>query len=258
MPDPAPLEDWWETLYDDIVADMLLVRKDPQELQATIAFLTYRLGLAPGRVVFDQCCGTGSVAIPLAATGVRVIGVDQCGGYIQRAQQEARSAGATCDFHHADGFEFLPTVACDAAFNWATSFGYADDARNLRMLQRALEALKPGGRFALDYHNVPRLLRRFQECFVQRHTVAAGEVILLRESTLDLPGGRLLQRWSFVLPDGRRTVRNTAVRLYLPHLLAELLSRCGFVDVALHGSVRGEPIGPDSPRCILVARRPGA
>jgi hypothetical protein len=66
----------------------------------------------------------------------------------------------------------------------------------------------------------------------------------------------LAQRWTFVAPDGRRTVRRTAVRLYLPHTLAEMLERSGFADVTFHGGVRGEALALDSPRCILVARRP--
>jgi SAM-dependent methyltransferase len=253
MTQTAPA-DWWQSLYDDIVADVFLVRKDPDELRATVAFLIDRLALAPGDTVFDQCCGIGALSLPLARAGLNVVGVDQCAGYVARAREEA--AGAPCTFHVGDGFSFRPDRPADAAVNWATSFGNADDARNLEMLRRALEALRPGGRFALDYQNVPHVLRTFQRALVYRHHDGRGETLIVRESTIDLGEGVHRQRWTFVLPDGRRRVQDSAVRLYLPHQLAGLLREAGFADVAFHGGVRGEPLTLDSPRCVLVARRP--
>jgi hypothetical protein len=45
--------------------------------------------------------------------------------------------------------------------------------------------------------------------------------------------------------------------MYLPHALREMLLACGFADVELYGSTRGEGLAPDSPRCICVATRAG-
>jgi SAM-dependent methyltransferase len=247
---------WWQSLYDDIVAELILVRKDPDELRATVAFLREQLHLGPGTRAFDQCCGIGSLALPLAREGIHVLGVDQSSAYIDRARAAALAEGLPCDFHAADAIAFVADQRCDAAFNWATGFGNADDEGNRKMVRCALETLAPGGRFALDYQHIPRVLRDFKECMVQRHRDERGEVVLLRESTVDLAGGSLRANWTFLFPDGRRVVRHSAVRLYLPHVLAEMLRACGFVDVAFHGGVRGEPLTLDSPRCILVARRP--
>jgi SAM-dependent methyltransferase len=256
MDDPARAADWWTTLYDGTLAELLLVRRDAEELRATVAFLSEQLGLRPGAVVFDQCCGIGTLSIPLAAAGAEVIGVDQSAAYIERARREANGRRLPCTFHTADAFEFVPDQPCDAALNWATSFGYAEDRRNRAMLCRAFEALRSGGRFVLDYQNIPFILRHFREHIIRRHAVPGGEILLLRESTLHLNRGTLEQRWTLVLPDGRRRLGHSAVRLYLPHVLADLLRECGFVEVAFHGGVRGESLGPDSPRCICVARKP--
>jgi hypothetical protein len=124
------------------------------------------------------------------------------------------------------------------------------------MLRRAFDAHRAGGRFALDYHNVPRVLRHFREHMVHRHSTPAGEILLLRESALRLDRGTLEQRWTFVLPDGRRREGHGTVRLYLPHALADMLRECGFTDVTFHGGVGGEPLGPESPRCVCLARKP--
>jgi SAM-dependent methyltransferase len=252
MSNPAPA-DWWTPLYDDIVAEVFLVRKDQRELDATVSFLRQRLDLAPGGLVFDQCCGIGSLSAPLARAGLRVVGVDQCPAYIDRARADA--AGLDAVFHVGDAMTFTPPEPADAVVNWGTSFGNADDRGNLEMLRRAFETLRPGGRFALDYQHVPRVLRTFQPTRLHR-LLQGGEILILRESEIDLPNGTLNQRWTFLLPSGERRVRHSSVRLYLPHELASMARACGFVDPTFHGGVEGEPLSLESPRCILVARRP--
>jgi hypothetical protein len=247
---------WWQSLYDDIVAELFLVRKDQQELHATIAFLRQVLHLVPGDTAFDQGSGIGSLVLPLAREGIAVIGVDQASAYIERARAEAAKEALPCEFHAADATTFVPLRPCASGFNWGTSFGNADDESNRRMLRCAREAIRPGGWFALDYQNIPALLHRFKECMVRRHTDANGETVLLRESTVDLAGGVLVQRWTFFFPDGRSEVRHSAIRLYLPHVLADMLRECGFAEIEFHGGVRGEPLSLTSSRCILIARRP--
>jgi SAM-dependent methyltransferase len=248
---------WWRSLYDDLVAELFLVRRDPHELEEVVAFLATRLALHAGSLVFDQCCGIGSLSLPLARRGVRVFGVDQCPDYVDRANRDAAGLSVSCRFEAGDAFEYVPPEPCDAVFNWGTGFGNdAEDARNLSMLRRAFDGLKPGGRFLLDYQNVPRVLRDFQHALTHRLKIDSGEVLVVRESTVDLGAGALRQRWTFVMPDGRQWERHSLIHLYLPHELAALLNRSGFVDVEFSGGVHGEPLDLDSPRCILAARRP--
>jgi SAM-dependent methyltransferase len=257
MPENAPTSDWWASFYDDNLAEMFLVRADPAELEGTLAFLTARLDLAPGKTAFDQCCGIGGLSIPLAERGVRMIGIDLCEPYIRRAREQLADRGLDCRFHAADAFEFVPEQPCDAAFNWYSSFGYApEDERNQQMLRRVFAALKPGGRFALDFPNMAGVLGDFKECMVRRHRTADKELLLLRESRLNLAGGMLEQQWTYVFPGDRRVVHHSAVRLYLPHNLADLLAGCGFTEIEFFGSIRGEPLALHSPRCIVLTRRP--
>jgi SAM-dependent methyltransferase len=249
--------DWWQELYDDIVADLFLVRKDAQETAQTTRFLIHALGLEAGAMVFDQCCGTGTLALPIAAAGVRVVGVDQSEFYIRKATEAAIDQKVSAEFHAGDAFSYVAPVPCDAAFNWNTGFGNdPDDERNRTMLRRAFESLRPGGRFILDYQHVARVLRHFQHALTYRLPRPGGEMLLVRESELNLPLGLLEQRWTFVLPDGSRRVRHSTVRLYLPVDLASLLRSVGFADVRFLGGIDGQPLELDSPRCIAIARRP--
>jgi SAM-dependent methyltransferase len=249
------MTDWWSELYDDLLADVLLDGTTDAEVDATVLFLARELALSPGDRVFDQCCGTGRLAIPLARWGAEVVGVEQAARYVERARERARAAGVAPAFTVGDAFEHVPDRPCAAAINWWTSFGYLpDDDANARMLRRAFEALAPGGRFALDMPNVPGLLAAFRPHEITRR----GETIMLRESRLDLARGLLHKRWTFLAPDGRRIERPSTIRLYTPDRLVALLEAAGFTGARVLGGVDGRPIALDSPRCIVIARRPEA
>jgi SAM-dependent methyltransferase len=248
---------WWEPFYDDLLATMLLDAQSPAEVDDAARFLARALDLRPGARVFDQCCGLGHLAIALAAGGMRVVGVDQAAAYVARGNERARSRGLDVELSVGDAFDHVAAPACDGAYNWWTSYGYADtDEENARMIERAFESLRPGARFALDVPNLAGLCRAFLPSVVTRRAVEGGELLLVRESELDLAAGVLRKKWTYLLPDGRRVEHPSAVRLSMPHEIAARFREVGFVDVTIHGSTRGEPIALESPRCIVVGRRP--
>lgn len=246
---------WWGALYDDLLEDMLLERESEEETERTLDFIIRHLGVAPGARVFDQCCGNGSLALPLAMRGYEVHGVDQAGVYISRANTIARESGASATFVTADAFDYVPE-ACAGAFNWWTSFGYADDDQtNLRMLKRAFESLAPGGVFLLDTMNVPAIFRHFQRDVVTERQTRRGKVTLHRKSRFDLPAGRILKTWTYHVPKQPPTSRETSVRLYLPSTLKEMLHAVGFDKVELTGDLDDSPLHMDHLRCICVATK---
>ncbi|HEY3998651.1 MAG TPA: class I SAM-dependent methyltransferase [Candidatus Xenobia bacterium] len=237
---------WWAALYDEHVADMFLDAPVEDETR----FLWNHLGLDPGSRVLDQCCGTGRLSLALARQGASVLGIDQAPAYIERARHGAN--GLAAQFEVADAFFYVPDERFNAVFNWWTSFGYeAHDDANFRMLDRARDALHPGGSFALDVPNAPGLFRHFEPATVLRR----DGTVLLRESRLDLVGGSLHKTWNWFLSDGRQMRHETRVRLYLPHELHTALAARGFLDIHFYGSVAGDALTLDSPRCIVVARR---
>ncbi len=247
---------WLEGFYDELLAEVLLVR-EPDELARTLAFLIGELGLRPGARVFDQCCGIGSLALPLARLGFDVAGVDLCAPYVERARRDAAAEGlARCRFEAGDAGAHAPAGPCDGAFNWWTGLGHAGDAVDRAMLARAFEALRPGARFALDFMNVPGVLRGFRPRVVTERATPRGRVTLVRESRIDLASSVMHKRWAYHLEAGPPVVKESRLRLYYPHELAAMLAATGFGEPRLLGSVGGEPLALDSPRCIAVAARP--
>ncbi len=250
-------KEWWRDFYDPLLAAMLL-EPASAEVDATVTFLERTLELAPGDLVFDQCCGLGRLSLALAQRGYRVVGVDLAADYIAHGNAEAESRGLPVELVVADAFQHVPRTKARGAFNWWTSFGYADDdARNAQMLARAFDALAPGGIFALDYPNLPALLRRFERSTVDRRAVPAlgGEVTLVRESAIDVASGVLRKRWTYLLPSGERVEHYTAMRCYMPDAIARMLRSVGFDAVTFHGGVDGSALGIDSERCIARAWR---
>jgi SAM-dependent methyltransferase len=248
---------WWEPFYDELLAEVLLAPQPEAELARSAAFVTDVLALPPGARVFDQCCGLGQLALTLVGEGFELVGVDQAASYVERARASASARGVRAEFHVGDAFEFVADPPCNGAYNWWTSYGYADsDHENEKMIERAFESLRPGARFMLDVPNVPAVLRGFRPHILIRRDTPRGEVLLAQECEIDLVAGVLRKQWIYLLPDGRRVEHPSAVRLQLPSAIKAAFERIGFEDVAFYGSTRREPLGLDSQRCIVVGRRP--
>ena len=83
-PQPTPTNSpWWESLYDEHLATILLERRDPESHRAELDFIEAQLQLSSGARVFDQCCGIGSLALPMAQRGYEVHAIDLIEGYMQ-------------------------------------------------------------------------------------------------------------------------------------------------------------------------------
>lgn len=254
------MADWWTSFFDLTYAkgDLLPGTEEAARSVAERAnWLMGLLDLAPGRLLLDQCSGLGRMSLAFGRLGVRTIGVEQNEQYVEEARRLAAAEGLPCRFLRGDAFETKAPEPCDAGLNWFTSFGYAeDDDRNLEMLRRMWESLRPGGRFVLDMLSVPRLLSGFREAQIRRPSFeGGGGLLVLDEAAIDWRRGMLRSTWTWIWPDGRRDVRHVAVRMFLPHELARLLERAGFEVLDLLGHADGRPFERETPRLVMLARR---
>lgn len=254
----APATAWCRDFFSDVFAAVHLVRHDAAALTETADFLQRVLHLEAGMQVLDQCCGVGDVSLALAARGLRMTGVDLMPSYIETAAQRARDLSLACRFVAADAGAFVPDVPCDAAFNWWTSFGYsASDDENIKMLQSAARALKPGGFFALDYMNAPARIAAFAGREVVEDVYPLPDGSLSRWESRLLAGGTLLQKtWYYTDTAGHTQVyEGQGAKLYTAAALQDLLQAAGFGDIRFYGSAAGGDYTSGSPRCIAVARK---
>jgi len=186
-------------------------------------------------------------------------GIDLIEIYISAGRKLATEKGTSAQFETADAFEYRCPKPCDAALNWWTSFGYSkDDEVNLRMLRRAFESIKPGGRFALDFMNVPGVLRYFKpQVVTYGKSETEGDILLVRESHIDVPSGMLHKTWHYHLESGRHVTHETSVRMYDPPALRRLFETAGFENVHFFGDLdTSKMMNLESPRCIVAGQHP--
>jgi SAM-dependent methyltransferase len=134
-----PAADWWQALWPD-----------PAEVLV-------KMGVRPGAVAVDLCCGDGLFTAALAAIASRVYAIDIDTAVLDRARARVAAAGAAnCDFAVADAMAVDAVVPepVDYVFLANTFHGVPDQPR----LARAITVtLKLRGQFGIvNWHRRPR------------------------------------------------------------------------------------------------------
>jgi SAM-dependent methyltransferase len=108
---------------------------------------------ASGGPVVELAVGTGRIAVPIAAAGIRVIGVDQSPGMLAVAAEYARTEGVEAlldlrlgDLRSPPVPERVPLAICP----FRSLLHLETEEEKLRALRAARELLAPGGRFVFD------------------------------------------------------------------------------------------------------------
>ena len=109
--------------------------------------------LASGGPVVELGVGTGRIAIPTAAAGVHVVGVDSSAGMLAVCAEQARAAGVADrldlrlgDLRNPPVAERVPLVTCP----FRAYLHLASDAERLEALGAARTLLLPDGRLVFD------------------------------------------------------------------------------------------------------------
>jgi SAM-dependent methyltransferase len=106
-----------------------------------------------GGPVVELGVGTGRIAIPIAAEGIRVIGVDSSAGMLEVCREAAELAGVAAlvelrlgDLRSPPVEERVALVTCP----FRSLLHLRSDAERLQALRAARTLLVPGGRFLFD------------------------------------------------------------------------------------------------------------
>lgn len=248
---------WWLAFYENPLFITYLDCAHAEDLPDILAFIHRHVDITSGVRVFDQCCGVGSVSLPLAEQGALIEGVDLSAVFIKEALKRRDLAGLQTKANYSTGDATVYTTKdkCDLAINMYTSFGYGDDEFNLSMLKRVRESLKPGGKLILDYPNMYSIIGTFRKQIFKTLDTTTGTITVTRSSRIDHKSGKLLQHWEFIEPDGKRSGNDTSLTIYLPHQICELLVKAGFdKDIQLYGGFDSSPLSGESIRCIALAK----
>ena len=138
--------------------------------------------------------------------------------------------------------------------NFFTSFGYfREDGENARVLEAISRALRPGGRFLMDYLNRAYVISTLVPS--DRRTVEGMEVEQRRWITGDpsAAGGHVrINKQVRIREDGAERSYDESVRMYTLVELEAMMDQAGLVVTQTYGDFDGRPVTGDAPRNILV------
>ncbi len=146
-------KDWFNTKYYHI----LYKNRDYNEAGVFIDRLVDYLAPEPNAHFLDVACGKGRHSIYLNKKGYNVTGIDISPNSISEAKKHETN---TLHFEVADMRQPFAEYKYDIALNLFTSFGYFEkDEDDLVALQNICKAMKPNGRFVLDFFNATKVLK---------------------------------------------------------------------------------------------------
>lgn len=228
-------------------------------IEGDVAF--YRdLAVASGGPVVELGVGTGRIAIPIAAAGVEMIGIDVVPEMIAvgRARAEAAGVASTLRFVEGDMRSFTlgaPVPLVTIPFRaFLHNLAREDQLATLRACRRAL---RPGGRLALNVFNPDlSIAARWAGKSAAHYEPfdAAGRVEAHHDFDLGAEARTVTSRLRW--REGGTVRRGTLTLRYVSREEMEtLFDATGFEAESLYGDCLRAPFGEHSTELVWVARR---
>lgn len=250
--DPAGYGDAFADVYDDWYADFF-------DTPGAVLALANLSGAGP---VLELGVGTGRLAIPLAESGITVIGIDASPAMLERLRMKDPSATVTGVLADMAAFgeilrsdpRGLPTEGYPLAFcAFNTFFNLDSEDLQSACLFETAAVLSPGGRLVIeafvptDPDSVP------DRAFAAAQVESEREVITSTEHDADSQTirGRHIEK----LADGHVHIRPWSVRYLSPSQLDQLAANAGLELETRHEDWRGLAFTELSQRHVSVYRR---
>jgi SAM-dependent methyltransferase len=208
----------------------------------------------PGARVLDVGCGTGRLALGLAATGHVVTGIDPSPSALAAARRKPGAERVT--WIHGTA-ESAPAGVFDVAImtGHASQFLLGEDewVRALGALRRALVR---GGRLAFHaYDPEARIWERWNPQDSRRQVAIRDGMVAIWTEVTGLSGDTVSFSHHYRFPGGETLRSDSSLRLWSAQRLRESVTTAGFTIEHVHGGWRGEPVGAGDGELIVVARR---
>jgi SAM-dependent methyltransferase len=201
-----------------------------------------------GSPVVELGVGTGRIAVPVAAAGVRVIGIDASPGMLEVCREHAELAGVAelldlrlGDLTQPPVEERVGLVTCP----FRSLLHLLDDEERLRGLRAARELLVPGGRFVFD------VFAPAADDIQDTH----GRWLEREDGIFERADWDTRARTLTLSVRGDEAATSFTLAWLSPKEWHSLLERAGFQVLACHGWFDRRPYrgGEDS---VWIARRP--
>lgn len=243
-------EDWYERSFDALYP-VIYAHRTVKAAAHESMFAAERLHLCEGKRVLDLACGNGRHLLHLRACGADGYGLDYSAFLLSEA---ASLLGHSTGLVRADMRAIPFAGAFDAVVSFFTSFGYfVERDENLAVVRGVARALRPAGRFFIDYlnaayterHLVPISKRITQPYCIEESRWIDAETARINKCTTITRDGTLLNRFA------------ESVQLYTRDEFVQLLSEGGLHVEDVYGNYAGAAWDDHQPRMIAVGRKAG-
>lgn len=239
---------WYATAFD-ILYPLLYAHRSVEAAKAEADFAMRHLRLEHCGKILDLCCGGGRHLLHLSTYCVELVGLDYSRDLLRIANDHlpANVLLTRGDMRHLP-FE----AAFDAVVNFFTSFGYfEEDDENARVPRQMALALRPGGRFFMDYLNPVHVRANL----LPESRREAGGLTVLEERWIDSARSRVNKRTRVLEDGGLRAETFESVRLYSLDEMMSVLVEAGLRVERTFGDYDASPHDASSPRMMFVGSR---
>ncbi len=236
------MTEWFEEWFGDEYL-RLYPHRDALEAERAIALILARVGFVPGWRVLDVACGAGRHARALEVAGARCVGLDLSAAQLRVARTITGAPLVRADMRALP----IRPGSIDLTLNLFTSFGYFDrDEEHVAALREMVATLRPRGWFVIDFLNAQLVRNRLIRRETQR--VQGADVEVERSVS---PDNRYVCKT--IRSDGGRRFTER-VRLFGADEIEAMLAESGVTVRERFGDYDGSPLGPESPRTLLLGQ----
>lgn len=212
------------------------------------------VGETPGARVLDLGCGTGRLALGMAAAGHTVTGVDPARASLEAARAKPGAERVTW-------IEGTAPVLPDASFDVAVMTSHVaqflvDDDEWRRTLADLRRALVPGGRLVFDSRDPrAREWERWNPVDSRRRiSLPDGRVVAAWTEVTAVQDGAVTFSHHYTFPDGEELLSTATLRFRTQEELCSSLREAGFSVESMYGGWQREPVGMGDGELLVVAR----
>jgi SAM-dependent methyltransferase len=233
-------------VYDEWYADVT-------DVDATVSRMV-ELADGEGRVL-ELGVGTGRLAVPMAAAGLRVVGVDSSEAMLAKLRE--RDTAGTVEAVLGDIAVDLPAGPFDAvlvAYN--TIFNLLGELDQPSLFRRVADRLAPGGVFVVEAF-VPDTDATGESSEVTMRTMTVDHVVLsvsVNRPDEQVAEGQFIQ----ISETGGVRLRPWSIRWATPEQLDAMAAAAGLHLDARLGDMAGKPFTDDSAQHVSIYRRTDA
>ena len=211
-----------------------------------------------GGAVLDLCCGTGIVTVPLAETGLEVVGVDISPAMLEQAKTKVKDQNPT--FYLQDALEFTTSQRFGLTLMTGNAFHFLTEQDLTTLFAKAYALLSPGGVFIFDTRLPEGYDLTLDDDFElwSEYEDAAGNAVrwFVKQAAYDSEHGVLHYEMKEFYGDG--TVKPSSETLKFTPLgtLFTLAQHAGFEVVGQYADWNREPLKENPAAAVLELKKP--